>query len=185
MHNMIIICRCGRIHRVLSEDVEKVAGKRKKILLVCTHCNGQYILDAQKTEDGNFLYKSSRLPLTPPNQRKMSDTARYYAEVKYSRGYRVPMESGYYATWYNGSYFQTDKTYSLDLIKWYMSCYNYTLDEAYEKLKKDSCIVDMCKFLNETPKDVLEDISKYNIKAFDWTGTIFNTPDAKKESLVC
>ena len=62
---------------------------------------------------------------------------------------------------------------------WYPDFYkiqrgNITLEEVKEfvdEFTKNQIVVNMNRFIRETPDEYLKEISGYLIRAFDWTGT--------------
>ena len=187
----IEICGCGRIHaipeNVVKETVLSGEGNNKDIALVCGGCGKVKIIGAdyvpncyKDDEEPQYIYDcysydvnfDNFTPLTTDLTK--ADLFKKETELFYDKGYEVPMMTGEYANGYftYGGGFE-DMTYPdfyvLDRV-------HITIPEVrkwLEEYRKNRKTVNMERFLEETPDDVLESISCYYFEQFDWKGTPF------------
>ena len=181
MYNMII-CDCGRIHMIESERISKALDNNKDLLAICANCGNGFILGGDRDYDWidgdpeSTIYMMYNKPLSTDkdviieaDDFKTTKECKGIEEILYTHGVKVPMISGEYADkYFDGIFFDSscnyDKIYEKDItIK---EIINF-IDESKTKRQK----VDMDRFINETPEDMLDEISNYYIDGFDWSGT--------------
>ena len=175
------ICKCGTIHMIDNDKLDVALKHNKNLLLICAECGHAKLIGADIEpswfEPDRDCYNMYAFEFSPNKDKTISpvdfDSKKEYKgieEIIYSHGYKVPMNSGMYATDYNFGRFSD---------RWYPDFYkiqrkDITVKEIMEfidKYNEDRTTVNMNRFINETPEDVLEVISGYLIDGFDWTGT--------------
>lgn len=183
----IEICGCGKIHAipetVIKETVLSGEENNKDIALVCGGCGKIKIIGANyvpdcygDSEEAQYIYDCYDYEFAHLTDEFAPLKAELFnkkaTEIYYDKGYRVPMMTGEYANGYftHGGGFE-DMTYPdfyvLDRV-------DITIPEVrkwLEEYRKNRKTVNMDRFIEETPDDVLESVSCYYIEQFDWTGT--------------
>ena len=179
------ICKCGRIHMIDEDKLEKALENNKNILLICGGCGAATLIGADIEPDWNktdndcymmYCYEFSSY------ENKSITTADFESteynkgieEIIYSNGIKVPMMTGMYATDYNNGRF-SDRWYP-DFYKIQRS--DVTVKEIMDFIDEyahDRTTVNMNRFIRETPEDMLEEISHYMIDGFNWKGTKWET----------
>ena len=175
------ICSCGRIHMIPMDKVNNAIEKNKNLLYICGGCGNASIIGADIEPDWYekdklcynmysskvFEYKDGSINVEDFTEH---DNKKAISEIFYSHGIRVPMMTGEYAR----SYF-----YGTFADMWYPNFYEVqrsdTTVEEFRQFINDftinQTVVNMNRFINETPKEYLEEISSYLIEAFNWKGT--------------
>ena len=177
------ICKCGRIHMVPNEKVEKALEDNKNLLLICAGCGAATLIGAdirpdwyEPDKDCYMMYASDF-----SNYQDVSihasdfyktENSKGIEEIYYSHGLKVPMMTGQYATdYFNGRF--SDRWYP-DFYK--IQIKDITVEEIMQfidEYKHDRTTVNMNWFIQQTPEDMLNEISCYMIDGFDWSGTKF------------
>lgn len=175
------ICNCGRIHMVDNGKLDKALENNKDLLLVCAGCGNATLIGADITpyqsDSGGNCYMMYSHDFSSCEDKSISDVcfkstedSKGIEEILYSHGIKVPMMTGQYATDYCNGIFSD---------RWYPDFYkiqrkDITVGEIMEFIDKynhDRVTVNMRRFINETPDDLLDEISQYWIDGFDWKGT--------------
>lgn len=179
------ICKCGRIHMIPNEKLNKALEVNKNLLLMCGGCGAGTLIGADIEPDWNepdkecYMMYSSSFSDYEDTSIAVSDfeSNEYHegiSEIIYSHGLKVPMMTGQYATdYFNGKF--SDRWYP-DFYKIQRS--DITVKEIMdfiEEYKHDRCTVNMDRFIRQTPEDMLEKISHYMIEGLDWKGTKWET----------
>lgn len=179
----IRICKCGRIHTIPDEKIEKALENDKNFLLICAACGNATLIGADIAPDWNDPSKdcyemysgdfsSYEDKIINEDTFKGNEKEKAVKEILYSHGIKVPMETGQYATdYFNGRFSD----------RWYPDFYkiqrnDITVKEIMDFIDEythDRTTVNMDKFINETPDDVLEELSNYYIEGLNWKGTKF------------
>lgn len=179
------ICKCGRIHMVNEQKLEKALKNNKNLLLVCGGCGYATLIGADVEPDWNesekdcYMMYSSEFSSYENRSIVVADFEstehhKGIEEIIYSHGIKVPMMTGMYATDYaNGKFFD----------RWYPDFYkiqrsDITVKEIMDFIDEythNRTTVNMDKFIYETPEDMLEEISHYHIEGFNWKGTKWET----------
>ena len=178
-------CGCGRIHLIDREKENKVLEDNKNLLLICGGCGAATLIganiesdfdDSDKTcymmYDRELTYEKTKT-ITPADF-ESTEKEKGIGEILYSKGIRVPMKSGNYATSYHDGRF-ADMWYP-DF--WKIQRNDITVEEIMgfiDKFNRDRTTVDMRKFIRQNLDDELEAISQYYVDGFDWKGTKFET----------
>lgn len=179
----IRICKCGRIHAIPNEKIEKALDADKNFLLVCAACGNGTLIGANIRPDWNDpsrdcyeMYSGDFSPYKDKtinvNTFNGNEKEKAIGEILYSHGIKVPMETGEYATDYFNGEFSS---------RWYPDFYkiqrsDITVKEIMDFIDEyahDRTTVNMGRFINETPDDVLEELSNYLIDGLNWKGTKF------------
>lgn len=175
------ICKCGRIHMINNDVLDNALQQDKNLLLICAGCGYATLIGADIEQDWIETDKTcymmyscgfSECKNTSINATDFETTEHNKGifKILYSHGYKVPMMSGMYATdYFNGKFSD----------RWYPDFYkiqrrDITVDEIMQFIDKythDRTTVNMNRFINETPDDILEEISHYCINGFDWKDT--------------
>lgn len=175
------ICKCGRIHMVSNEKIDKALEDNKNLLLICGGCGKAVIIGANIESEYNrpnkscyMMYASDFSNYKDANisvsDFESTENYKGISEIVYSHGIKVPMKTGRYATnYYNGSFSDI----------WYPDFYkiqrkDITVKEVMDfidEYSSDRTTVDMDRFISETPDEMLKVISQYWIEGFDWKGT--------------
>lgn len=177
------ICKCGRIHMVYNNKLGKALENNKNLLLICGGCGDATLIGANIEPDWNDLNKDCYMMYSgefSSYEDKSITTADFESteehkgieEILYSHGIRVPMMTGMYATDYNNGVFSD---------RWYPDFYKIQRKDVtvkgimnfIEKYNHDRRTVNMSRFINETPEDILEEISHYMIDGLNWKDTKF------------
>lgn len=176
------ICNCGRIHMIDMEKIDTVCKANKDLLLICAGCGKAVLIGANiesdwfdPTKNCYFMYTRDFSPyndfiINSCTFEESGDNKKAIDEIIYSHGYKVPMNTGQYATDYSDGRFSD---------RWYPDFYkiqrvDITVPEIMKFIDEYSharTTVNMKRFISQTPEDVLEEISRYWIEGFDWTGT--------------
>ena len=179
----IRICGCGRIHAIPKEKIDEVLENNKEFLLICAACGYTTLIGADIAINWNdpakkcyemytrsfSLYENREIN---DNIFKGSETEKAVGKILYSHGVKVPMKTGQYATdYFNGRFSD----------RWYPDFYkiqrtDITVKEIMDFIDEythDRTTVNMNRFINETPDDVLDELSNYLIDGLDWKGTKF------------
>lgn len=179
----IRICKCGRIHAVLDEKIEKVLENDKNLLLICAACGNATLIGvniepdwADPSKEYYEMYSGTFSPyedkIINEDTFKGNKEEKAVEEILYSHGFKVPMRTGQYATdYWNGRFSD----------RWYPDFYkiqrnDITVKEIMDFIDEythDRTTVNMDRFINETPDDVLEELSNYYIEGLNWKGTKF------------
>lgn len=89
----VIFCKCGHIHVVSDEQINKAIESNKDHLLICAACGATYAIgaDYMGSEEGYYMhrYKLNEGEIMSPDNIKER-----FSEVVYSKGYAVPMMNG-------------------------------------------------------------------------------------------
>lgn len=188
------ICKCGHIHMIPWEKIDASVKANKNLVLICARCGAGTIIGAD-IEPDEFSDKPDAVcymmyagDLSPYKDKiiteeffKGNDKEKAVAEILYSHGLRVPMKTGNYANnYFNGKF--------ADM--WYPDFYkiqrkDITVPEIMDFIKtftEERTTVNMSRFINENPEDMIEEISHYLIKGFDWSGTKYENDWNKKSS---
>lgn len=175
------ICKCGRIHMIPNEKIEKALEKNKNLLLICAGCGAATLIGADIEPDWFELdkdcymmysmefssYESKSILVT---DFETTDGSKGIEEIVYSHGIKVPMMTGQYATdYFNGKFSD----------RWYPDFYkierrDITVEEIMKFIadyRRDRRTVNMERFIRETQEDMLEEISHYWIEGLNWKGT--------------
>ena len=179
------ICKCGRIHMLDNEVLDRALENNKNLLLICAGCGNAILIGAHIEPDLNepdydcymiYFDDFSRYNdrSIGANDFESTENHKGIEEIIYSHGYKVPMITGKYATDYcNGRFYDI----------WYPDFYkiqrsDITVKEIMEfidKYKHDRITVNMNRFIRETPDEILEEISHYYIEGFNFKGTKWET----------
>lgn len=154
------ICKCGTIHVVHPEKFLNALDRGANYLKVCRNCGATTVMGecTMEDEDGNEIPTLYDVEL--PDDRcsitledfDASNDKKIFSEIYFSHGYKVPMMSGGYATGFKNSSF----------------CEDYPRNTRSHEL---AMTVNMNKFIEETPDEILEAVSRLWIEGLDWTGT--------------
>ena len=175
------ICKCGRIHMIDNDKLDKALENNKDILLMCGHCGIATIIGADIEPDylepSKNCYMMYSMDFSVYDDKSITpdcftenEEHKAIQEIVYSHGIKVPMMTGGYATMYScGKFADT----------WYPDFYHIqradvTVKEIMEfidKYNKDRHTVNMDRFIAETPDDMLEEISHYLVDGLNWKGT--------------
>ena len=168
----VIFCKCGHIHIVSDELIDKAIASNKDHLLICASCGASHAVgaDYMGSDEGYYMhrYGLKEEVMSPENINKR------FSEVVYSKGYEVPMKSGYSANYYFNGRFSDERAVSMDEVKYRMMMDHIQFEEAFERLNQDRHTVNMNLFIRMTPDSVLDQLCSYNIDGFDWSGTKYD-----------
>lgn len=188
------VCKCGHVHFVDIEVVDKALEEQKPLLLICGHCglltaiggDEFYDEDTDKTMYNMYTYN-------PANGKDIDtiDTSKY-SSVIYSEGKRIMMKTGYPATSYNSGVGFQDTQFPDGIwdIAFHGKCYqmntypkNMSVQEYLRKWAEDSVTVSMNWTLSMMTDDEQEALSHYMFENLDFTGTKYETEwNKNKES---
>ena len=110
------ICKCGRIHMVDNNKLEKALKNNKNLLLICAGCGNAILIGANIEPDwfnsDKNCYMMYSGELSPYDDKcitsvdfESSEKQKGIEEIIYSHGRKVPMMSGNYATdYFNGKF---------------------------------------------------------------------------------
>lgn len=179
----IKICSCGRIHAIPEEKIDQAIESEKDLLVICGGCGTATLIGADVVPDfdnpSEDCYEMYARKFVHNHDKSIvvdsfngNDEGKAISEIYYSNGYKVPMMTGNYAT---------DYLYERFSDKWYPDFYkierkDITVSEIMEFInnyKHDRKTVNMPRFIDETPDEILEELSNSIILAFDWKGTKF------------
>lgn len=179
------ICKCGRIHMTQNSKLEKALENNKDLLLICGGCGRAILIGADIEPDWNepgkdcycmysLDFSSSKDTTISKSDFESTEFKKGIEEIIYSQGIKVPMMTGQYASdcfdgrfsdrWYPDFYKIQRKDVTVNEIMSFIDDYN-----------RDRTTVNMIRFIQDTPKDMLEVISQYNIVGFNWKGTKYET----------
>lgn len=147
-------CKCGRVHFIENEKLEKVCSENEKeILFICNHCGASSIIGLEDYMDGKAWYSYS------VTNTEISDVSRIGLIIA-SRGEMIIMQTGSFATYLSGGLFIDSDTPKPDEI---------TTNEWENKRK----IVDTQRTINQI-RDIekVEALSHYGVH-IDWKGTLY------------
>lgn len=179
------ICKCGRIHMLDNNKLNKALENNKNILLVCAGCGSATLIGANIEPDWNDpskdCYMMYSVDFSDHEDKSITAADFEYTEeqkgieeIIYSHGLKVPMMTGQYATdYFNGIF--SDRWYP-DFYKIQRS--DITVNEIMDFIDEydhDRTTVNMDRFIHETPEDMLEEISHYSIDGLDFKGTKWET----------
>lgn len=177
----IRFCKCGRIHATPIKKLDNALEKNKNVLLICAGCGKATLIGADIEPNWNepdkdcymmysgdfFVYENKSIT---SSDFESTESYKGIEEIIYSHGIKVPMMTGQYATdYFNGRF----------LDRWYPDFYkiqrnDITVKEIMAFINEylhDRTTVNMQCFINETPEDVLKEISHYFVDGFNWKGT--------------
>ena len=183
------ICKCGRIHMIDDNKLNKVLRNNKNLLIVCGGCGKATLIGADVHPDRNDpdnrdkdSYMMYSFDFSPNGDKSVmasdfesTENHKGIEEILYSHGIEVPMLSGRYATDYESGVGFSDRWYP-DF--WKIQRSNITVEEIMDFIDEythDRTTVSMDRFICETPEDILEELSYYRIEGFNWKGTKWET----------
>lgn len=162
----LIICNCGRIHLITEETLKNVS-EGKVPVLVCKgysgKCLNQYVIETNLSKD--FV----------------SESDKWFIE---DEGYSVPMMDGCFANNFDPkckSWEDLEKVsfshvhvVDSDTVSRYMVEHNIKVGKrnfrkTEKEILKKGCIVDMKKLVEITPKEVIEELKKYDFGCMNWS----------------
>lgn len=180
----IRICKCGRIHAIPDEKIKKALETDENFLLICAGCGNATLIGANISTDcndpskecyemysGDFSsYKDKVINI---DTFKRNEKEKAVEEILYSHGFKVPMKTGQYSTDFINGRFSD---------RWYPDFYkiqreDITVKEIMDFIDEythDRTTVNMDRFINETPDDILEELSSYWIEGLNWSGTKYD-----------
>lgn len=176
------ICRCGKIHMIPCEKIDDAIKQDKDFMFICADCGSAMVIGADKKWDEYepdkecyMMYSRCFAPYysesITEDDFKGTKNKKAISEIYYSHGIKVPMMNGYYATKYHNGIFYDGgiiaNLYEIDRL-------NVTAAEVQDfikKSRKEARTVNMNCFIRDNKDDMLEEISHYLIKGFDWKGT--------------
>lgn len=175
----IRICKCGRIHTIPYEKIDKALDNNKNIILSCMNCGRLTIIGGDYEEDfdngicGFIMYSNPIVSEAYSVNKSLffnSNSRKALQEVFFSKGYPVPMNTGNFADNYtNGEFFDTS---SYNNISGLNRIYNIDLlMDAVKTRNEHAKQVNMNYFISITPEDVLEELSRYYISGLNWEDT--------------
>ena len=164
----VIFCKCGHIHIVSDELIDKAIANNKDHLLICASCGASYAIGADYAgpDEGYYMHRYQL------NEGVMA--AERFSGIVYSKGYEVPMMSGYSANYYFNGRFSDERAVTTNEIKHRMIRDRIQFEEAFERINKDRHTVNMNLFIQRTPDSVLNQLCSYHIDGFDWSGTKYD-----------
>lgn len=170
----IRFCKCGRIHAIDNAVLDKALKNNKNLLLICGGCGAATLIGADVDAEGYMMYSADFSPYENtsiiPADFENSDTRKGIEEIFYSLGYKVPMMTEEYATMCFSGYFVDTTCPDFSEIQ----KTNITTEEIMnfiDEHNRNKIAVNMSRFIRETPDDVLEAVSSYLMRGFDWVGT--------------
>ena len=166
-----------------TEKIEKALEDNKNLLLICAGCGTATLIGAdiqpdwiEPDKDCYMMYASdfssyqdASIGISAFNT---TEELKGIEEIYYSHGLKVPMLTGQFATdYFNGRFSD----------RWYPDFYkiqrkDITVKEIMkfiDEYKHDRTTVNMDWFIQQTPEDMLFEISCYMIDGFNWSGTKF------------
>lgn len=178
------ICKCGHIHMIPNEKIDAALKEELNFVLVCADCGNTWVIGADIEPDcedpdkncymmyGHEIYVpyGGAVSIDFADFNPQNGEHKAYSEIYLSHGIKVPMKTGEYARQYFCNQFAD---------MWYPDFYkikrsDITLEEVMrfiEDFEHDHKTVDMDRFIRENDDEILQCISGYIIRAFDWTGT--------------
>ena len=184
------ICSCGRIHMIPEYKIDEAISKTKELLVICGGCGravkygADVVPDLDNSDEDCYEmysvdFSSYEDKVINTDTFKGNEKEKAVEEILYSHGIKVPMKTGQYATdYFNGRFSD----------RWYPDFYkiqrtDITVKEIMDFIDKynhDRTTVNMDRFINETPDDILAELSTYYIDGLDWKGTKFEKEWYKK-----
>lgn len=158
-------CSCGRIHIIDDEKLNSAIENNKEILHVCQGCGATLRIGADPYDDGYALYSIDA------NSSNI-DLERIECIVV-SKGIKVPMNNGYYATYHGSCGFLDERSPSNSELKAIIEENNCTFEDSFRIFQNRACSVDMDRFIYENKDSDLEEISGYLVEGLDWKNTKF------------
>lgn len=176
----IHICNCGRIHLISYDKLNKAFEENKEILHICAGCGRGIIFGAdtiepvfdndEKMYDMYQLSFSHKEDTTIPFD-SLNDTD--FKEMIYSQGIKVPMMTGNYADFYYDGFYDT-KAPNWDKILEFGKADDVEIIKNIREHTDNAMTINMQRFINETPHDILDEISNCYIEGLDWKGTKYD-----------
>jgi len=173
------ICNCGVIHMIDNEKIDKALAEDKNVLLICAHCGKGTLIGADKQPDWDnpektayMMYKSEfayETSIITTSDFENTEDKKGISEIIYSKGYKVPMMTGFHATNYLGGNFYDNS--GPDLYEFNMYSKAEDIQRLVENYKNNRKVVNMKAFINQTPEDILETLSHYYIEGLNFKGT--------------
>lgn len=176
----IRFCKCGKIHLIPFDKINNAIENNKDLLFICADCGQASIIGADiDIEDGEKHYLMYGGDFSPYSSESITKndfcenrgSKKELSEIYYSRGIKVPMMNGYYATEFSGGIFYDGRVianmYEIDRP-------DITPEEVHQFIKKsreEAMTVNINRFIRENDDEALLEISRYYIKGFDWSGT--------------
>lgn len=176
----IKICKCGRIHAIPNDTIQKALEKDKGVLLICARCGSANVIAADKeiAPNGKECYMMRYSSFSPYDSITFGQEVfgqEKLDTILYDHGYGVPMETGNYASAYDCRIFRDDSLYNLEPLLFEKNITKKIVSDFIADHNKKACTVDMNRMINEIPDDVLSDLSKFWIDGFKWKGTKYET----------
>lgn len=110
-------CKCGRIHMIPKEKINKVLEKDKNLLVICAGCGAITIIGANIENDWDepdkTCYMMYSAEFSPYGNKSIfvsdfetTENEKGIEEIFYSHGIKVPMMTGYCATnYFDGNFY--------------------------------------------------------------------------------
>lgn len=186
----IRICKCGTIHFIPEEKIDKALEEDKELLWICGSCGQGTRIGGDREpniyDEGpdapEWIFNMYSIDFNPNTIHETlsisaedfttTDKRKGFSEIFYSTGIKVPMMSGMNAKQHNGA-----NRYFLDI--WWPDWYkiegsDMTKEDILEfisKYKEDCKKVNMGAFIRQTPEEFLQILARTWMDEFDWTGT--------------
>ena len=182
----IRICKCGRIHAIQNERIKKALNADKNFLLICASCGNAILIGADIShawgDPSKVCYEMYSGDFSPYEDKvitadifKKNEKEKTVEEILYSHGIKVPMKTGRCATdYFNGIFYDNSSPRSYQIQITDLTVKEIT-DVTNEYTQHARTTVNMRRLINETPDDVLDELSNYLIDGLDWKGTKFET----------
>ena len=176
------ICKCGRIHFLDWDKIKKAIDNNRVYGYICGGCGTIRAIGADKFYDeyegkecyDMFSYDFEEETISTSNFFDNNGN-RPFDEFCYSKGIRVPMNTGSYARAQFNNQF-TDIWYPDFHSVLKKSSTKEEIVEFINKFLKDANTVNMNRLIAEIgDDDKCEVLSHYAIKAFNWKGTKWET----------
>lgn len=168
----LIFCKCGHIHVVSDEQIDKAIADNKDHLLICASCGASHAVGADYagSDEGYYMhrYGLKEEVMSPDNIKER------FSAVVYSKGYEVPMKNGYSANYYFNGRFSDERAVTTNEIKHRMFQDRIQFEEAFERINNDRHAVNMKLLIRRTPDSVLKRLCSYHIEGFNWRGTEYD-----------
>lgn len=155
------ICKCGCIHFIPWKDIDDAIESGKEFLFICNRCGTALRYGADDYFDEGkalYCYPLDEGEITKDRYEKQ------FTKILYSEGVRVPMKTGQYADFYDGSVF-----YDCQPCRWSSKLYEYrTIEEVREYYHKQTELakqVNIDRLMDKLDDDKREALSHYYIKA--------------------
>lgn len=171
-------CKCGSVLPVDVDSVEKAVTSGSLLGYICSRCGQiRYIgADEGLDYDGKRCYdmfsfdgKDESFDIDENFFKVNTQTKRPVYKMVYVKAIRIPMKTGGYATYSAGDYF-CDGTRP-DFYKLKSNATAQEIRDFIEQWDKDSSTVNMNRLVRENTDEILNELSGYVVKAFDWKGT--------------